>query len=67
MEKVQLARNLKDSTILDQGMRLHFKIDQEYCDSANRTQATIVWYTEDLGTTFHVAQIHAKKIKFHQK
>ena len=30
-------------------------------------QATIVWFPEDTCTTFQVAKIHARMIKFHQK
>ena len=32
-----------------------------------RTQATIVWFPEDACTTFQVAKIHARLIKFHEK
>ena len=32
-----------------------------------RTQATIVWFPEDTSTTFQVAKIHARMIKFHKK
>ena len=32
-----------------------------------RTQATIVWFPEDTCTTFQVAKIHARMIKFHEK
>ena len=38
-----------------------------YCDATTRTQATIVWFPEDTCTTFQVAKIHARMIKFHQK
>ena len=31
------------------------------------TQATIVWFPEDTCTTFQVAKIHARMIKFHEK
>ena len=40
---------------------------QGYCDPTTRTQATIVWFPEDTSTTFQVAEIHARMIKFHQK
>ena len=50
-----------------QGIRLPCKNDQGYCDPTTRTQATIVWFPEDTCTTFQIAQIHARMIKFHQK
>ena len=50
-----------------QGIRLRCKNDQGYCDPTTRTQATIVWFPEDACTTFQVAKIHARKIKFHEK
>ena len=65
--KVQLARDLKDDTLVCQGVRLHFKNDQGYCDPTPRTQATIVWFPEVTCTTFQVARVHAKMIKLHQK
>ena len=40
---------------------------QGYCDPTTRTQATIVWFPEDTCTTFQVAKIHARMIKFHEK
>ena len=43
------------------------KNDQDYCDPTTRTQATIVWFPEDTCTTFQVAKIHVRKIKFHEK
>ena len=43
------------------------KNDQGYCDSTTRIQETIVWFNEDSCTTFQVAKIHARMIKFHQK
>ena len=67
LEKVQLTRNLKDDTILYQGIRLPCKNDQGYCDPTTRTQATIVWFPEETCTVFQVAKIHARMIKFHQK
>ena len=67
LEKVQLTRDLKDDTILYQGMRLPCKNDQGYCDPTKRTQATIVWFPEENCTAFQVAKIHARMIKFHQK
>ena len=67
LEKIQLARDLKDDTIVYQGIRLPCKIDQGYCNPTRRTQATIVLFPEDTCTTFQVARIHARKIKFHQK
>ena len=45
-EKVQLTRDLKDGTILYQGIRLPLKNDQGYCNPTPRTQATIVWFPE---------------------
>ena len=50
-----------------QGIRLPFKNDQGYCDPTTRTQATTVWFPEDTFTTFQVAKIHARMIKFHEK
>ena len=67
LEKVQLTRELKDDTILYQGIRLPCKNDQGYCDPTTRTQATIVWFPEETCTVFHEAKIHARMIKFHQK
>ena len=67
LEKVKLTRDLKDDTILDQGIRLPCKNDQGYCDPTTRTQATIVWFPEDTCTVFQVAKKHARMIKFHQK
>ena len=56
LEKVKLTRDLKDDTILYQGLRLPCKNDRGYCDSRTRTQATIVWFPEDTCTTFQVAK-----------
>ena len=67
LEKVQLTRNLKDDTIIYQGNTFPCKNDQGYCDPTTRTQATIVWFPEDTYTTFQVAKIHARMIKFHQE
>ena len=50
-----------------QGIRLPRKNDQGYCDPTTRTQATIVWFPGDTCTTFQVAKIHARMIKFYQK
>ena len=50
-----------------QRIRLPCKNDQGYFDPRTRTQATIVWFTEDTCTTFQVAKIHARMIKFHEK
>ena len=50
-----------------QGIRLPCKNDQGYCDPTTRTQATIVWFPEDTCTTFQVAKIHARMIKFYEK
>ena len=44
LEKVQLTRDLKDVTVIYQGVRLPCKNDQGYCDPTTRTQATIVWF-----------------------
>ena len=49
-----------------QGIRLPCKNDQGCCDPATRTQATIVWFPEDTCTTFQVAKIHARMMKFHE-
>ena len=67
LEKVQVARNLKADSIFYQGIRFFCKTDQGYCDTATRTQATLVWFPEDTCTTFQVAIIHTRMIKFHQK
>ena len=67
LEKVQLTRNLKDDTIIYPGNTLTCKNDRGYCDPLTRTQATIVWFPEDTCTTFQVAKIYARMIKFHQK
>ena len=48
-------------------IRLPCKNDQRYCDPTTRTQAKIVWFPEDTSTTFQVAKIHARMIKFHEK
>ena len=47
LEKVQLTRDLKDETIFYQGIRLLCKTYQGHCDPTTRTQATIVWFSED--------------------
>ena len=67
LEKVQLKRDLKDDTKICQRIRLSCKNDQGYFDPTTHTQATIVWFPEDTCTTFQVAKIHARMIKFHQK
>ena len=67
LEKIQLTRNLSDNTKIYQGKRLPCKNDQGYCDPTTRTQATIGWFPEDTCTTFQVAKIHARMIKFHEK
>ena len=67
VEKIQLTRDLTDNTMIYQGIRLPCKNDQGYCDPTTRTQATIVWFPEDTCTTFQVAKIHARMIKFHEK
>ena len=36
-------------------------------DIATRTQAINVWFPGDTCTTFQVAKIHARMIKFHQE
>ena len=64
LEKIQLTRDLSDNTMIYQGIRLPCKNDQGYCDPTTRTQATIVWFPEDTCTTFQVAKIHARMIKF---
>ena len=50
-----------------QEVRLPCKNHQGYCDPTTRTQATIVCFPEDTCTTLHVAKIHARNTKFHQK
>ena len=44
LEKVQLTRDLKDDTILYQGIRLPCKNYQGYCDPTTRKQATIAQF-----------------------
>ena len=66
LEKIQLTRVLPDNTMIYQGNRLPCKNYQRYCDPTTRTQATIVWFPEDTCTTFQVAKIHARMIKFHE-
>ena len=41
LEKVQLTRDLKDDTIIYQGIGLPCKKDQKHCNSTTRTQAII--------------------------
>ena len=67
LEKIQLTRDLTDNTMIYQGIRLPSKNGQGYCDRTTRIQATIVWFPEDTCTTFQVAKIHARMIKFHEK
>ena len=67
LEKIQLTRDLSDNTMIYQGIRLPCKNYQGYCDPTTRTQATIVWFPEDTCTTFQVARIHVRMIKFHEK
>ena len=67
LEKVQLTRNLKDNTMIYERISLPCKNDQCYCDATTRTQATIVWFLEYTCTTFQVAKIDARMIKFHEK
>ena len=67
LEKIQLTRDLKEDTILYQGIRLPCKNDQGYCDPPTRTQATIIWFPEETCTVFQAARIYVRLIKFHQK
>ena len=67
LEKVQLTRDLKDDTVLYQGIRLPCTNDQGYCDPTTRTQATIVWFPEETCRIFQTAKIHARMVKFHKK
>ena len=67
LKKIQLTRDLSDNTMIYQEIRLLCKNDQVYCDPTTRTQATIVWFPEDTCTTFQVAKIHNRMIKFHEK
>ena len=53
--KVQLTRDLKDDTILYQGIRLPCKNDQGYCDPTTRTQATIVILSNLLSNQFFLS------------
>ena len=66
LEKVQLTRDLSDNTMINQGIRPPCKNYQDYCDPTTRTQATIVWFPEDTCTTFQVAKLHVRMIKFHE-
>ena len=66
-KKKQLTRDLADNRMIYQGIRLPCKNDQGYCDPTTRTQATIVSFPEDTCTTFQVAKIHARMIKFQEK
>ena len=67
LEKVQITRDLKDNTIIYQGVRLPCKNDQRYCDPPTRTQATVICFPAETCTVSQVAKIHARMIKFHQK
>ena len=67
MKKIQLTRDLVDNTMTYQGNRLPCKNDQGYCNPTTRTQATNVWFSEDTCTTFQVAKIHGRRIKFQEK
>ena len=67
LEKMTLTRDLTDNTMIYQRIRLPCKNDQGYCDPTTRTQATIFRFPEDTCTTFQVAKIHARMIKFHKK
>ena len=60
LEKIQLTRDLTDNTMIYQGIRLPCKNDPGFCDP------TIVWFPEDTCTTFQIAKIHARMIKFHE-
>ena len=64
--KVQLSRDLNDDTTIYQGKILPCDNNQGYCDPTTQTQATIVWFPEDICTTFQVAKIHARMIKFYK-
>ena len=44
LEKIQFTRDLTDSTMIYQEIRLPCKNDQGYCDPTTRTQATIFWF-----------------------
>ena len=67
LEKIQLTRDLTDNTMIYQGIRLPCKNNQGYYDPTTRTQATIVWFPKGSSTTFQVAKIHARMIKFQEK
>ena len=67
LEKIQLTEDLTENTMIYQGIRLPCENDQGYCDPTTRNQATIVWFSEDTFTTFQVAKIHARMIKFQEK
>ena len=67
MKKNQLTRDLADNTMTYQGNRSPCKNDQGYCNPTTRTQATNVWFPEDTCTTFQVAKIHGRMIKFQEK
>ena len=67
LEKIQLTRGLTDNTMIYQGIRLPCKNYQGFCDPTTRTQVTTVWFPEDTCTTFQVAKIYARMIKFLEK
>ena len=67
IEKIQLTRDLTDNTMIYQGIRLPCTNDKGFCDPTKRTPATFVYFPEDTCTTFQVAKIHARMIKFHEK
>ena len=62
LEKVQLTGDLKDDTILFQGIRLPWKNYQGYCNPTTRTQTTIVWFPKETCTVSQVAKVHARMI-----
>ena len=49
LEKVQLTGDLKNDTIVYEGIRIRLscKNDQGNCNPTTRTEATIVWFPED--------------------
>ena len=62
LEKIQLTSDLKDDTILHQGIRLPCKNDQGCCDPTSCTHATIVWFPEKKTCTiFKIAKSQACK------
>ena len=65
LEKIQLTGNLTDNTMIYQGIRL--KMIKVIVTLQEGTKQQFFWFHEDTCTTFQVAKIHARMIKFHEK